>query len=41
MTEQAQEQIWNWISQHKRVICYIAGIVATLGFLMEVFDVIH
>ena len=38
--EQTLNAIWDWMSAHKRIICYIAGVTGTLCFLMEVFDVI-
>ena len=39
--EQTLNAIWDWMTAHKKAICYIAGIAGTLCFLMEAFDVIH
>lgn len=40
-TEELQEAIYQWAGRHKRIICYIAGIVGTFCFLLEACDVIH
>jgi len=39
--EQLTDSIYGWLHDHKRIICYIAGVVGVLCFLMEACDVIH